>query len=138
MGGRWKRAFARRSKGDRADSLVCPGALWLCLPPVYSLVSFKGTVQAECTTAGLTGNFGDVAKLLVKKLPSQTNSKLSYIYDEYFFHYIVDAQWIYLCICDKKFQRMLAFQFLNDLAAFVKSRCSGADRGRGCGAEARR
>lgn len=95
-------------------------------------MSFKGTLQAESTTPGLTGNFGEVAKMLVKKLPTGTNSKLSYIYDEYFFHYTIEAQWIYLCICDKKFQRMLAFQFLNELAAFVKSQartpcivCSG-------------
>ena len=129
---------------------------------VYSLVTFRGTTQAESTTPGLTGNFSEVAKLLVKvrvgwmdernhpnrnwsatganftgtmsthqrysrspllfaqKLPP-SNTKLSYIYDAFMFHYIVENQWIYLCICDEKYQRMLAFQFLNEILAFVKS-----------------
>ena len=33
---------------------------------VYSLVSYKSAVQAEATTPGLTGNFSEVAKMLVK------------------------------------------------------------------------
>lgn len=33
---------------------------------VYALVSYKSAVQAEATTPGLTGNFSEVAKMLVK------------------------------------------------------------------------
>lgn len=37
------------------------------------------------------------------------------------FHYVIEHNWIYLCICDLKYQRMLAFQFLNSLIEFIKS-----------------
>jgi len=90
------------------------------MPIIYALVAYKQAVQAEATTPGLTGNFGQVAKMLVQKLPA-TNSKLSYIYDQYMFHYIVEHSWVYLCICDLKYQRMLAFQFLNSISEFVKN-----------------
>ena len=33
----------------------------------------------------------------------------------------VQDHWVYLCICDLKYQRMLAFRFLNEVMEFVKT-----------------
>jgi len=90
------------------------------MPIIYALVAQQGNVLAEASTPGLTGNFGQVAKMLLGKLGT-TPSKLSYIYDQYMFHYVIEeGGWIYLTICDQAYQRMLAFNFLNEIIQYCK------------------
>jgi len=84
------------------------------MPIIYSLVSRGAQVLAEYTSSGLTGNFSTVTRVLLKKIP-EADGKLSYIYDRYIFHYVVSDGLTYLCMTDKDFTRLVAFQFLAEV-----------------------
>jgi len=81
---------------------------------IYALVARTTHVLAEYTAQGLTGNFSTVTRVLLKKIPAQ-DSKLSYIYDNFVFHYMVLNEITYLCMTDRQFNRVSAFQFLNEI-----------------------
>lgn len=67
------------------------------MPLIYSLVARGKTVLAEYTCA--QGNFPTVTRILLSKLPQQ-DGKMSYVYDNHTFHYIVDNGIIFLCLSD--------------------------------------
>ena len=48
-----------------------------------------------------TGNFPTVTRVLLAKIPSQ-DGKMTYVYDEYVFHYVVEGGICYLCMSDEK------------------------------------
>jgi len=81
---------------------------------IYALITRKTQVLAEYTSPGLSGNFSTVTRVLLKKIPEE-DGKLSYIYDKYVFHYMVSDGLTYLCMTDRDFQRLVAFQFLEDI-----------------------
>ena len=80
------------------------------MPILYALVSRQDTVLAEYTTS--KGNFHLVTMVLLKKIPNK-DSRLSYVYDEHVFHYVVEQGLTYLCMTDKGFASSNAFRFLN-------------------------
>ena len=57
------------------------------MPILYALISRKKSVLAEFTSS--SGNFPTVTRVLLAKIP-ENDSKMSYVYDKYVFHYIVD------------------------------------------------
>ena len=61
-----------------------------------------------------SGNFPTVTRVLLGKIPSE-NSRMSYVYDKYIFHYIVEDQITYLCMADEDCKRRLPFAFLEDI-----------------------
>jgi vesicle-associated membrane protein 7 len=81
---------------------------------IYALITRKTQVLAEYTSSGLTGNFSTVTRVLLKKIPDE-DGKLSYIYDKYIFHYMVADGLTYLCMTDRDFPRLVAFQFLGEI-----------------------
>lgn len=81
---------------------------------IYSLVANGTSVLAEYTGAGLSGNFSQVTRVLLKKIP-EGDSKLSYTYDKYTFHYMVSNALTYLCMTDEDFARGPAFEFLDEV-----------------------
>lgn len=85
------------------------------MPIIHSLIAFKGEVIADQSSSQMSGNFGQVAAVLVKRLSNESESKLSLLYQKYMFHYILSSQWCYLVMTDQSFPRVLAFQFLNDI-----------------------
>ncbi|ETV95735.1 hypothetical protein H310_10808 [Aphanomyces invadans] len=82
------------------------------MPIVYALVSRGKTVLAEYTAS--SGNFPTVTRVLLAKIPTE-DSKMSYVYDQHIFHYVVDNGITYLCMADNDFKRRVPFQFLEDL-----------------------
>lgn len=82
---------------------------------MYALVA-RGHdhVLAEYTSPGLRGNFSTVTRVLMRKIPNK-DDKLSYLYDQYVFHYMVSDGLTYLCMTDNEFSRQTAFQFLNEI-----------------------
>ena len=46
---------------------------------------------------------------------SEEDGKMSYIYDQYVFHYIVEDKLIYLAMCDESSKRRIPFAFLDDV-----------------------
>jgi len=80
---------------------------------LYALVARATTVLAEATQEGLEGNFANVTRVLLKKIPAQEDSKMSYAYDEYVFHYTVQNGLTVLCMTEKETSRIAAFRFIN-------------------------
>lgn len=82
------------------------------MPIIYSLVSRGTSVLAEYTAT--TGNFATITRRILAKIPVQ-NNKMSYVYDKYTFHYIVEDGLCFLCMSDLSFERRIAFRFLEDI-----------------------
>lgn len=74
-------------------------------------------VLAEFTDQ--TGNFPTVTRVLLNKIGSDTDGKMSYVYDQFCFHYIVEDGITYLCMTDDPARRRVPFAFLED----TKGRC---------------
>lgn len=81
---------------------------------IYALVARGTDVLAEYTSSGLTGNFSQVTRVLLKKIPNE-DGRLSYVYDKYIFHYMVSDHLTYLVMTDGDFSRQVAFQFLAEI-----------------------
>jgi len=82
---------------------------------LYALVSRQQTVLAENTiSTSVTGNFATVTRVLLEKIPQQ-DGKMTHIYDEYVFHYIVENGICYLCMSDEKNKHRVPFAFLEDI-----------------------
>eukprot|EP00823_Brevimastigomonas_motovehiculus_P005581 TRINITY_DN4155_c0_g1_i1.p1 TRINITY_DN4155_c0_g1~~TRINITY_DN4155_c0_g1_i1.p1 ORF type:complete len:267 (+),score=51.57 TRINITY_DN4155_c0_g1_i1:116-802(+) len=82
---------------------------------IYALISRGEVVLSENTAFGLTGNFAVVSRVLLQKISSETDAKMSYKYEQYTFHYEVQSGLTYLCMTDQDFPRVMAFQFIDEL-----------------------
>lgn len=65
-------------------------------------------------TSKASGNFPTVTRVLLAKIPAQ-DGKMTYVYDEYVFHYIVESGICYLCMSDEKNKHRIPFGFLEDM-----------------------
>ncbi|RKO93578.1 hypothetical protein BDK51DRAFT_31536 [Blyttiomyces helicus] len=83
------------------------------MPIVYGLISRGAIVLAEHATT--TGNFTTVTQHILEKIP-EGDSKMTYVYDRYLFHYIQRNNIIYLCLADDTFGRRIPFTFLEDMS----------------------
>jgi len=81
---------------------------------VYALVSRKKTVLAEYTATSATGNFPTVTRVLLAKIPPQ-DGKMTYVYDNYTFHYIVESGICFLCMSDERNKHRIPYAFLTDM-----------------------
>lgn len=81
---------------------------------VYALVSRQKTVLAEYTATLATGNFPTVTRMLLAKIPA-TDGKMTYIYDDWVFHYISEDGICYLCMSDEKNKHRVPYAFLQDM-----------------------
>lgn len=79
---------------------------------LYALVGRGKTVLAEYTFT--SGNFPTITRVLLAKIPME-DGKMSYVYDQHVFHYIVEDGIIYLCMCDDMAKRRIPFGFLDDI-----------------------
>ncbi|KAJ1453214.1 synaptobrevin-domain-containing protein [Pelagophyceae sp. CCMP2097] len=79
---------------------------------LYALVARGSTVLAEFTFT--SGNFPTITRVLLGKIP-EDDGKMSYVYDEYVFHYIVEQKLTFLCMADESFKRRVPFAFLDDV-----------------------
>lgn len=79
---------------------------------VYAIVSRQKTVLAEYTAT--SGNFPTVTRVLLSKIPT-CDGKMTYVYDEYVFHYIVENGICYLCMSDEQNKHRLPYAFLQDM-----------------------
>lgn len=81
---------------------------------VYALVSRLKTVLAEYTATSATGNFPTVTRMLLAKIPT-SDGKMTYVYDDYVFHYVVESGICYLCMSDEKNKHRGPYAFLQDI-----------------------
>ncbi|KAJ1935445.1 hypothetical protein FBU59_005384 [Linderina macrospora] len=78
---------------------------------IYALVARGPVILAEHSNT--TGNFQQITQVILDKIPPN-DSKLTYVYDRYLFHYISENGLVYLCMADDKFGRRVPFAFLQD------------------------
>ncbi|KAI9003696.1 Longin-like domain-containing protein [Gaertneriomyces semiglobifer] len=83
------------------------------MPIIYALVARDAVVLAEYATT--TGNFTTVTQHILERLP-EGDSKMTYVYDQYLFHYVCRSGITYLCLADDSFGRRVPFAFLEDIA----------------------
>eukprot|EP00804_Cyclotella_cryptica_P018557 CCRYP_004353-RA/>CCRYP_004353-RA protein AED:0.21 eAED:0.21 QI:364/1/1/1/0.5/0.33/3/1187/223 len=81
---------------------------------VYALVSRQKTVLAEYTATSVTGNFPTVTRVLLAKIPP-VDGRMTYVYDEYTFHYVVEHGICFLCMSDEQNKHRVPFAFLQDI-----------------------
>ncbi len=62
----------------------------------------------------VTGNFATVTRMLLAKIPA-TDGKMTYIYDDFQFHYISEDGISYLCMSDEKNKHRVPYAFLQDM-----------------------
>ena len=67
------------------------------MPILYALIARGKTVLAEHALA--SGNFPTITRALLAKIPD-ADGCMSYVYDEYVFHYVVENHVTYICMCD--------------------------------------
>ncbi|KAG0296209.1 Vesicle-associated membrane protein [Linnemannia gamsii] len=79
---------------------------------IYALVARGNLILAEYTNS--SGNFTTVTEAILEKIPPN-NSKLTYVYDRYLFHYICEDGLTYMCMADDSFGRRIPFAFLQDI-----------------------
>ncbi|KAG0307394.1 hypothetical protein BGZ98_000359 [Dissophora globulifera] len=79
---------------------------------IYALVARGSIILAEYTNS--SGNFTTVTEAILEKIPPN-NSKLTYVYDRYLFHYICEDGLTYMCMADDSFGRRIPFAFLQDI-----------------------
>ncbi|RKP25363.1 synaptobrevin, partial [Syncephalis pseudoplumigaleata] len=79
---------------------------------IYALVARSATILAEHTSSN--GNFPTVTQHILEKIPEE-DSKLTYVYDRYLFHYISQNGIVYMCMADDAFGRRIPFAFLEDI-----------------------
>ncbi|KAF9581194.1 hypothetical protein BGW38_001878 [Lunasporangiospora selenospora] len=79
---------------------------------IYALVARGTVILAEYTNS--SGNFTTITEAILEKIPPN-NSKLTYVYDRYLFHYICEDGLTYMCMADDSFGRRIPFAFLQDI-----------------------
>ncbi len=80
---------------------------------LYACVGQHNAVLAEhCSLT--EGNIPAVSRVLLTKIP-ENDSKMSYVFDEYILHCLVNQSFIFLCISENNTSRQLNFGFLECL-----------------------
>ncbi|KRX38167.1 Vesicle-trafficking protein SEC22b [Trichinella nativa] len=74
--------------------------------------SIEGDEQSDIGISKFTSQ----AKMLFRKLNDQSPKQCSLETGNYYFHYIIDKNVCYLCLCDAAMSRNIAFAYLEELA----------------------
>jgi len=93
---------------------------------IHALVAQGSTILAE-HQAGKR-DFSQATQTILSKIPPN-DSKLTYVWEEYFFHYISEGGFIYLVMADDSAERRMAFAFLADLQRKFLSSPSSSSSG---------
>ncbi|KXS09702.1 synaptobrevin domain-containing protein [Gonapodya prolifera JEL478] len=80
---------------------------------IYAIVSRGTVILSEFATS--TGNFQVVTQRILEKIPATGDSKLTYVFDRYLFHYIAKNGIVFMCMADDSFGRRIPFAFLEDI-----------------------
>ena len=85
---------------------------------LYALVARKRDVLVEFTSAA--GNFPTVTRILLTKIPMQ-DGRMSYLYGDHVFNYIVDGGITFLCMSEN-IKARIAFLFLDNVVKIWRER----------------
>jgi vesicle-associated membrane protein 7 len=82
---------------------------------LYAIVARGTKVLAEYTNPIIrSGNYPRIALKILEKIPPQ-DSKMTYTYDNYNFHYEVSDEICFLLMADEPFSRVQSFKFITDV-----------------------
>ncbi|KAI9016027.1 putative vesicle-associated membrane protein [Hyaloraphidium curvatum] len=83
------------------------------MPIIYAVIARQdATVLVDYATS--TGNFPQISAHILEKIPPG-DSKMTFVYDRYLFHYIASGGVIYMVMADDQFGRRVPFAFLEDV-----------------------
>eukprot|EP00123_Amoebidium_parasiticum_P019366 comp24750_c0_seq1/m.46871 comp24750_c0_seq1/g.46871 ORF comp24750_c0_seq1/g.46871 comp24750_c0_seq1/m.46871 type:complete len:220 (-) comp24750_c0_seq1:385-1044(-) len=80
---------------------------------IYHAVVARGTVVLS-EYSSQTGNFAQVTDRILEKVPNE-DTKLSYQFEKYLFHFIKENGLVFLCMTEESFPRRVAFAFLTEV-----------------------
>lgn len=80
---------------------------------LYAVVARGTTVLSEFSA--VTGNPGAVARRILEKLPSETDSRVCFSEDRYIFHILSADGLTFLCMANDTFGRRIPFSYLEEI-----------------------
>lgn len=80
---------------------------------IYSVIAHGTTPLVS--HAVRQGNFTEVCRQVLEAIALESNNRLTYVVEDYLFHYISQDGFVYVCISDDDFERSKAFHFLEQL-----------------------
>jgi len=83
------------------------------MPILASLIARSTVVLVEQYSPGTS--FPSIARRLLEQIPSTPDSKKSYSYESYNFHYLVEGGITYICMSDQAMGYRVPYSFLFDL-----------------------
>jgi len=83
------------------------------MPISASLIARGNVVLVESSPPGTS--FPSIARRLIDQIPSSVDSKKSYSYESYNFHYLVEGGITYICMSDQALGYRVPYAFLFDL-----------------------
>ncbi|KAF1806358.1 vesicle-associated membrane protein [Mucor lusitanicus] len=84
---------------------------------IHGLIAHGTTIVAEYKTDKDIDDL-TVVQAILDKIPPN-NSKLTYVYDRYLFHYISEGGITYMCMANESFGRRIPFVFLQDIQSKI-------------------
>ncbi|KAI0079781.1 VAMP/synaptobrevin-like protein [Panus rudis PR-1116 ss-1] len=79
---------------------------------IHALVAKGNTILAEHQSGAR--DFSNAVQTVLSKIPPN-NSKLTYVWEQYLFHYVSEGGYIYLVMADDEAGRRMPFAFLTEL-----------------------
>ncbi|CCA68358.1 related to vesicle-associated membrane protein 7 [Serendipita indica DSM 11827] len=79
---------------------------------IHACVAYNGTIL--CETATGKRDFSQAFQTILSKIPPN-NSKLTYVWEQYLFHYISEGGYTFLVMADDALGRRIPFAFLDEL-----------------------
>lgn len=70
---------------------------------------------------GSSGHFEDLTLSMLKNIPSNANTKVTYQSQNYQFHVIVEDQITYLCVAEESFGKRVPYAFLQEIKSKFSS-----------------
>ncbi|KAL1825651.1 hypothetical protein ACET3Z_012429 [Daucus carota] len=80
---------------------------------LYAVVARGTTVLSEFSA--VSGNTGSVARRILEKLPSESESRMCFSQDRYIFHILRSDGLTFLCMANDAFGRRIPFSYLEDV-----------------------
>ncbi len=81
---------------------------------IHYLIFFLSLLLVSHNFELATGNFPTVTRVLLAKIPAH-DGQMTYQYDNYNFHYIVEGGVCFLCMSDQLHKHRIPYAFLNDM-----------------------
>ncbi|KAG8830820.1 hypothetical protein FRB91_007007 [Serendipita sp. 411] len=79
---------------------------------IHACVAHQGTILSESSVG--RRDFSQAVQTILSKIPPN-NSKLTYVWEQYLFHYVSEGGYTFLVMADDSVGRRLPFAFLDDL-----------------------